>query len=226
LGADDQCITDFTSETNGEITGVIANWENVSFTPPEGSPPNPPGWSGQSLLAISEMSPPYLDEWLHYETPTIIATFALDVVFNPSLIGQTVECLAPGINSRNGDDVFGDTTAMIEYQPLFFVPQIIFIGVPGICDYIVGDVNGIGGYNGLDVTYGVTYFKEGTPVPPYECECTAGNTWYVAGDVNNSCTYNGLDITYSVNWFKEQINPPIPCADCPPFIADFKFQKE
>jgi hypothetical protein len=82
------------------------------------------------------------------------------------------------------------------------------------CDYVVGDVNNSGGFNGLDVTYGVAYFKGGS-VPPYECECTPGNTWYVAGDVNGSCNYNGLDITYAVAYFKGGPDPA-PCPDCPP----------
>ncbi len=87
-----------------------------------------------------------------------------------------------------------------------------------VCDYIVGDVNNNGSFNGLDVTYGVAYFKGGPP-PLYECECTPGNTWYVAGDVNASCSYNGLDITYAVSYFKGG-PPPHPCPDCPPARMD------
>jgi hypothetical protein len=84
----------------------------------------------------------------------------------------------------------------------------------GPCSYVVGDANNNGAFNGLDVTYSVAYFKGGPP-PPYECECTPGNTWYVAGDVNASCSFNGLDVTYMVAYFKG--GPlPRPCADCPP----------
>jgi hypothetical protein len=84
----------------------------------------------------------------------------------------------------------------------------------GGCVYTVGDINNSGNLNGLDVTYAVVYFKGGPP-PPYECECTPGNTWHVGGDVNNSCAFNGLDVTYLVNYFKGG-NTPTPCADCPP----------
>jgi YHS domain-containing protein len=84
-----------------------------------------------------------------------------------------------------------------------------------ICDYVVGDVNGSETYNGLDIIYGVNYFKIIGPAPFYECECTPGNTWYVSGDVNGDCIYNGLDVGYGVNYFKG--GPmPIPCPDCPP----------
>ena len=83
----------------------------------------------------------------------------------------------------------------------------------GPCAYLPGDVNNNGAFNGIDVTYGVSYFKGGL-VPPYACECN-GSTWYVAGDVNNSCVFNGIDITYMVGYFKGG-PAPIPCAQCPP----------
>ena len=82
------------------------------------------------------------------------------------------------------------------------------------CDYVIGDANGNGSFNGLDVVYSVSYFKGG-PVPPYSCECTAGQTWYVAGDVNNSCNFNGLDVSYMVSYLKGG-PAPHPCANCPP----------
>ena len=82
------------------------------------------------------------------------------------------------------------------------------------CDYVVGDVNGSGDYNGLDITYGVAFFKGGNS-PTYECECGQTGSWYVAGDVNGSCNYNGLDVTYGVNYFKGGTGP-IPCPSCPP----------
>jgi len=97
---------------------------------------------------------------------------------------------------------------------IFFSPQ---------CDYVVGDANNSGDLNGLDVTFGVNYFKGG-PQPPYECECTEGSTWYVAGDVNGSCNYNGLDITYAVAYLKGGPDP-FPCPDCPPAIEPLPLPK-
>jgi hypothetical protein len=85
----------------------------------------------------------------------------------------------------------------------------------GGCEYVVGDANDDENIDGMDVSYGVAYFEGVGPVPPYECECTPGNTWYVAGDVNASCSFNGLDITYLVSYFKG--GPGVlPCPDCPP----------
>jgi len=81
------------------------------------------------------------------------------------------------------------------------------------CHYTAGDVNNNGAFNGIDVTYGVSYFKGGL-VPPYSCLCGA-STWFVAGDVNASCVFNGIDITYMVSYFKGG-PAPHPCATCPP----------
>jgi hypothetical protein len=86
--------------------------------------------------------------------------------------------------------------------------------LPAACNYVVGDCNNSGGFNGVDVVYAVSYFKGGS-APEYTCECTPGNSWYVAGDVNASCNFNGVDVTYAVSYFKGGL-PPHPCADCPP----------
>ncbi|UCE67758.1 MAG: hypothetical protein JSU85_07070 [Candidatus Zixiibacteriota bacterium] len=88
---------------------------------------------------------------------------------------------------------------------------------PEGCDYAVGDVNGSGNYNGLDITYGVAYFKGGNePLCPLgSCPIPPCDAFFYCGDVNGSCNYNGLDITYGVAYFKGG-SDPIPCGDCPP----------
>ncbi len=87
--------------------------------------------------------------------------------------------------------------------------------VLGGCTYLPGDVNGNNTFNGLDVTFSVSYFKGGQE-PAYSCECPPYGSWHVSGDVNASCTFNGLDVTYSVSYFKGQGPGPVPCASCPP----------
>ncbi len=86
------------------------------------------------------------------------------------------------------------------------------------CAYIVGDVNNSGSYNGLDVTYGVAYFKGGPDPICGPCDCQPNPTFWACGDVNGSCSYNGLDITFGVEFLKMNPNNPelIPCSDCPP----------
>jgi len=84
------------------------------------------------------------------------------------------------------------------------------------CEYVVGDVNGS---DGLDITFGVAFFKGGTsPMCPFgSCPIPPCDAFFYCGDVNGSCSYNGLDITYGVAYFKGGPNP-IPCADCPPVV--------
>jgi len=107
--------------------------------------------------------------------------------------------------------------ANINNNDPYSVPVIHFAitAEAGGCDYVVGDVNGSDNYNGLDITYGVNFFKYGSPVP--QCtECPLCPDFYYCGDVNNSCNYNGLDITYGVNYFKYGSPAPQPCDQCPP----------
>jgi plastocyanin len=83
---------------------------------------------------------------------------------------------------------------------------------PG-CVYVTGDINHSGLANGVDVVYGVSYFKGG-PLPPVSCECATHGQLFVAGDVNGSCSFNGIDIVYFVTYLKG--GPHLAsCPDCP-----------
>ncbi len=123
--------------------------------------------------------------------------------------------------SLNPGDVFtlhADSVGNFHYICLFHPSQmsgrLVVRDTTTGCIYVVGDANGSNSFNGLDVTYSVSYFKGGPP-PPISCECTPGNTWYVGGDVNGSCSFNGLDVTYMVSFFKGGPSPH-PCPSCPP----------
>jgi hypothetical protein len=84
----------------------------------------------------------------------------------------------------------------------------------GDCHYLLGDINNNGLVNGVDVLYGVAFFK-GFPAPPYSCLCQPFGVVYIAGDVNGSCTFNGVDLTYMVSYFKG--GPDLlSCPVCPP----------
>ena len=84
------------------------------------------------------------------------------------------------------------------------------------CAYIPGDINGNGATNGIDVVYGVNYFKGG-PMPPDSCNCPpAVFPFYAAGDVNANCNFNGIDITFFVNFLKGTVPALLSCPTCPP----------
>jgi hypothetical protein len=121
--------------------------------------------------------------------------------------GDPGDCLFYWANALSGDGQCFQSGAQLSEDAAFCL-------LPGGgCEYTVGDVNNNGAFNGIDVTYGVGYFKGGN-VPPYACDCN-GSVWYVAGDVNGNCTFNGIDITYMVSYFKGG-PAPIPCPQCAP----------
>jgi hypothetical protein len=85
------------------------------------------------------------------------------------------------------------------------------------CIYVPGDINGNNFANGIDVTYGVAYFKGGNPPPDTCFDCpAAGQNLLATGDVNGNCAFNGIDITFFVAYLKG-IQPSIRwCETCPP----------
>jgi hypothetical protein len=189
---------------------------------------NPPYYVDFPLDSLGNEVDTVLDRWVPHNPPNMAAQLPpetdLAIYFD---CGQQdeVHCYPPNLAFRDSLDLlsidyffrpFTGGHALIYssfYASMTFLDSVMSSSA-GSCDYVVGDANNSGGYNGLDVTYGVSFFKGG-PAPPYVCECTPYNYWYVAGDVNGSCSYNGLDITYGVAYFKGGPDP-IPCADCPP----------
>jgi hypothetical protein len=120
---------------------------------------------------------------------------------------------SPCIDSGDPDYLQDPDTTRADMGALYFHHQITR------CPYILGDINASGTPNGIDVTYGVRYFKGG-PVPPVTCDnCSEAPPFYAAGDVNGSCTFNGIDISYMVNYFKGG-SALHPCPDCPPIAGD------
>ena len=92
------------------------------------------------------------------------------------------------------------------------------------CNYILGDVNASGAFNGVDVVYGVNYFKGAHIYPRWPCLVyPPDEVNFVAGDVNGNCAYNGIDITHSVNIFKGRadlmINPCFHPLPIPPIAG-------
>jgi hypothetical protein len=98
------------------------------------------------------------------------------------------------------------------------VPATFVVTGGGGCNYVPGDINGNGSANGIDVTFGVAFFKGGS-VPPVDCNppCTGvGDPFYAAGDVNGNCAFNGIDITFYVAYLKG-LQPALRnCETCPP----------
>jgi hypothetical protein len=88
------------------------------------------------------------------------------------------------------------------------------------CDYVVGDINGNGHANGIDVTFAIYFFKGGN-APLVDCgspvgPCLQASPFYAAGDVNGNCQFNGVDIAwfiYYISWRGPGLRH---CPSCPP----------
>jgi hypothetical protein len=126
-------------------------------------------------------------------------------------------CYAVGADTLCADNLEGECTGLGGYDWNQYLNCDDHPCVVAGCPYVTGDVNGSNSYNGLDITYGVSYFKGGNdPFCPHgSCPIPPCDAFFYCGDVNGSCSYNGLDITYGVAYFKGGPGP-IPCADCPP----------
>jgi len=200
-------------------------------------------WSGNSGLIYIDSGPgPDLDSWgpditstsdgtliaVYSQGPAlhnnIWASYSTDLgatwsgSTNPD--GAVYNSHVPYIATAPGDTlhvIWRQKAATATKEDLFYSKSDTLAGGGSGCEYIVGDVNGSDSYNGLDITYGVAYFKGGPdPFCPFgSCPIPPCNTFFYCGDVNGSCSYNGLDITYGVAYFKGGPGP-VPCPSCPP----------
>lgn len=154
--------------------------------------------------------------YLHATSPTRIASFAVEFVNDSSLMGQTVSCLGIGEHPSGWPLWVGDTLGINGYTVSASVSDIHFIDIYS-CSYVTGDVNGNDIYNGLDIIYGVNFFRGGLEpgCPLGSCAVSPCDDFFYCGDVNGSCTYNGLDITYGVTYLRG--GPGLVCCPgCPP----------
>jgi hypothetical protein len=101
------------------------------------------------------------------------------------------------------------------------LPVLLRVGpAGGGCYYLPGDINGDGQANGLDVVFGVAFFKGGN-LPPTDCAaptgpCPQSGPFYAAGDANGGCQFNGVDLTYYVAYLKGLQHAILYCPTCPP----------
>jgi hypothetical protein len=125
----------------------------------------------------------------------LLATFLMITASDPSLIGQTVYPFTQGHDPQNGGLLWGMIDGLNGVVPTQTYGSLYFTD----CEYLSGDVNNDGTFNGLDVVYFVNYLKGGTP-PPVQCNCGSLGMAYPATDMNGNCQFNGIDITYAVHY--------------------------
>jgi hypothetical protein len=211
LGAMDQFVDSFLVNAP-HIHCPIFNGD--VFSTPEGSPPNPPGWSSQSFGHWVDLMDPI---WIHFDIPTLIISYQVLLTNDSLLAGDTIECLGPGLSSRNGSSGAGDTLGLYEYPIVEYFSPILFAPLPDSCHYVPGDFDCdcIQDLNGNTITYMIRYFKGVAEPPPCSCWNSFNNTWlYAGGDVNGDCKFSGSDVLYLVAYFQGNV----PELKCCPFI--------
>jgi len=218
LGTKDQYITQNLSSEYGWFGYPFTEWDDAGFIGGwAGSPPNPPGWHGKAFAGWADLGvPPDPNPWLHFDTPTKIITWVLEIADSNSFIGDTVECLRIGFHMMTYWQA-GDTLGMYGYPLIPFFSQFCFWAPPEGCNYIPGDINGDRNVSGSDLTYGVRYFKGLGPPPPDSCfNVYIDDYIYSAGDVNGNCEFDRSDITYLVVYFKGYHQEILWCRWTPP----------
>jgi hypothetical protein len=139
----------------------------------------------------------------------LLATFRMTTSSNPSLIGQTVCPFTQGYNPQSGGLLWGMIDGLNGVVPTQTYGCLYFTD----CEYLSGDVNNDGIFNGIDVVYFVNYLKGGLP-PPIQCYCGSLGVAYPATDINGNCQFNGIDVTYAVHYLKGLGSPPRRCPNC------------
>jgi hypothetical protein len=199
---------------------LVGRWDDRSFRLP--TPDTITGWTNQSVLGFAEVIGPINSQnffWTDGDT-VLIGTYIMTLADNPNLIGETVSPFREGFDSQQGGLAWGMQNGIDGAVPVTTYPSLIVLGLSS-CPYLPGDLNNNGQTNGIDVTYGVGYFKGG-PVPPMDCYpyCPVEpDPFYAAGDVNGNCLFNGIDITYFVSYLKGQQPTLHFCATCPPSVS-------
>jgi len=194
---------------------LVGLWEDVSFHSP--TPDTIPGRTNQSMIGFAYvLEPPDPHEFFYTTGDTVlICTFSLRISMDTTLLGDTLYPFGSGYDWVSGGGNWVNQNMLQYIVPSVSFSPIVISGTS--CNYIPGDTNGDGVANGIDVVFGVNYFK-GWPPPPRTCPmCPQRHPFYAAGDVNGNCSYNGIDITFFVNFLKSSVMPYLLfCPACPP----------
>jgi hypothetical protein len=213
LAADDGFISQW---LGGTLQFPLSDWDDCGFTEPNPDQ-NLPGYTTQSVQGYSDTygePNPNLNTDGEYLQ---VATVKFIVSENIALTEDTIQ-IVPGTNERAGGTAFSDTLGENEWPPVMGGGFLLVI-IIGPCDYVIGDINGNGVGNQVDITYAISYFRDGGPTPIDSCDCTPdvpSYPFYAAGDVNGNCQFFGNDITYFVNYYHGLNDGLLYCDDCPP----------
>jgi hypothetical protein len=228
--------------TPNDLTGIVVTIYADNAGSPGGKPTNgDPNCAHEELVTGGIISSEFVNpgDYTFVQTPEgfwqiVIpitpvtldqnVTYWLEVapVLDFSLAGQTGWVTTPGLTGSSCLQIFELLGITTWTAPAAVDMAFCLLPVtgPSNCQYVPGDINGNGTTNGIDVTYGVGFFKGGA-LPPVNCgtpigPCPQPISFYAAGDVNGSCVFNGIDITYFVGYLQGTQPGLLFCPSCPP----------
>jgi len=125
LGIQDCYIDSFLSQFYAEFYYPINEWDSLFFYNPIGSPPNPNGWSSQSLIASRDLWLPFNSPPLYFTEPTLGMTLVVRSVDDINNLGDTAACIGSGLHPYLGPSAIGDTLGLAiplteYYSPIYF----------------------------------------------------------------------------------------------------------
>jgi len=142
LGANDLYIESLLSETEGIRYYPFTEWDAGLFIAPDGSPPNPEGWSSQSFVGFARTSPiPPYPPWLHFTTPTLVLDYAVHTADDPTLIGQTVNAIGAGLNQYQGPSNASDSTGFNTFELVELFSPLYFLGAGHVAGTVTNELS-------------------------------------------------------------------------------------
>ena len=115
VGTNNQYIDSLLSETEGEILYPLTEWDASYWSEPFGSPPNPEGWSSQSIFGWARLSPDSDGPWLHTNGLEVIVRYVFKTANDSLNIGDDAMAIGPGLSPTQGPSNAGDTLGLLGY---------------------------------------------------------------------------------------------------------------
>jgi hypothetical protein len=214
FAADSSVISEW---LGGTLQPPLSLWGDCTFSAPD-SDRILAGYITESIRGYSDNGPDRPD-LITYGDYLQVASLRFVVGASAALTQDTTQLL-PGNIGRIGGTAFGDSIGVNEWEPeTEGGVLIVIVAPPSGCAYVPGDISGNGEANGIDVVFGVSYFRGNiSSIPPDTCaDCpNAGQFLLAAGDANGNCQFNGIDVLFLVAYFRETQPSILYCVDCPP----------
>jgi hypothetical protein len=127
LGADNLYFDSLLSDIYGELYPPYDEWFYYGFSPQYGAPPNPAGWSSQSVMVSARLIG---GPWIYFEIPTRLLKMVFKAANDSLLVGDTAECLGAGLDPFQGSSMAGDTLGGLGYPVIESYSPVYFTGLP------------------------------------------------------------------------------------------------